>query len=160
MVRPLKPWLPVILWMGLIFVASSDAGSFERSSSLIGPTLHWLLPSASPETLDRLHHLIRKAAHFTEYAILALLVLRALRMSKPERSFAKALAVALLVATAYAASDEYHQSFVPGRTAAVGDVLIDSAGAVTALAVAAVGRRRGAWSPSGPNGPSGAGPSI
>jgi VanZ family protein len=142
MSRLLKPWLPVILWMGLIFVASSDTGNFEHSSRLIEPLLRWLCPTASAETLERLHHLVRKAAHFMEYAILALLALRALRLSQPGHSFPKALVFALVVAAAYAATDEFHQSFVPGRTAAAGDVLIDTAGAFTALVMAALGRRR------------------
>ncbi|MEI6107213.1 MAG: VanZ family protein [Opitutae bacterium] len=141
----LKPWLPVILWMGLIFVASSDAGSFDHSSRFVEPLLRWLFPTASTETIGLMHHFLRKAGHFSEYAVLSLLTLRALRLSRPERSFLNAVALALLVTAGYAATDEYHQSLVPGRTAAVGDVLIDSAGAVTALAVAAVWRRRGAW---------------
>ena len=149
-----KPWLPVVLWMGVIFVASSDSGNFEQSSRFIGPVLRWLFPTASAETLALLHHLVRKAAHFTEYAILALLALRALRLSKPERGFLKATAIALLVAAGYAATDEFHQSFVPGRTAAAGDVLIDTAGAVAALAVAALWRRRNERPLIAANGPS------
>ncbi len=139
----LKPWLPVILWMGFIFGLSTDLGSFEHTSRFIGPFLRWLNPEISAEAVRQVQFIIRKAGHFTEYAILALLILRALRRSQPERSFLQTAAIALLVATAYAATDEYHQSFVPGRTAAVGDVLIDGAGAVTALALAAGWRRRG-----------------
>lgn len=160
MSRPLQPWLPVILWMGVIFVASSDTGSFEHSSRFIGPLLHWLFPSASVETRELLHHFIRKAGHFTEYAILALLALRALRLSKPERSFRKSAVIALLMATGYAATDEFHQSLVPGRTAAVGDVLIDSAGAFIALAGATLWRRRRTAPHIAPQVPSGDGSSI
>ena len=139
----IKPWLPVVLWMGVIFIASSDAGSFEHSSRFIVPLLHWLFPSASTETIGLMHHFLRKAGHFSEYAILALLALRALRLSRPERRFLNAVLLALLVTAGYAATDEYHQSFVPGRTAAAGDVLIDTAGAVTALAVVTLWRRQG-----------------
>jgi VanZ family protein len=145
MSRQLKLWLPVILWMGVIFVASSDTGNFERSSRFIGPLLHWLFPTASAETIGQMHHFLRKAGHFTEYAILALLALRAFRMSRPERSWILSAVLAMALSAAYAVTDELHQSFVPGRTAAVGDVLIDSAGAVTAIAAAALWRRRGEW---------------
>jgi VanZ family protein len=127
--------------MGVIFVASSDTGSFEHSSRFIEPLLRWLFPTASSETIGLMHHFLRKAGHFSEYAILALLTLRALRLSRPQRSFLNAVAIALVVAAGYAATDEYHQSFVPGRTAAAGDVLIDTAGAVTALAVVTLWRR-------------------
>jgi VanZ family protein len=127
--------------MGVIFVASSDTGSFEHSSRFIEPLLRWLFPTASSETIGLMHHFLRKAGHFSEYAILALLTLRALRLSRPQRSFLNAVAIALVVAAGYAATDEYHQSFVPGRTAAAGDILIDIAGAVTALAVVTLWRR-------------------
>jgi VanZ family protein len=160
MSRPLKLWLPVLLWMGVIFVASSDSGNFEHSSRIIGPVLRWLFPAASTETIGQMHHFLRKAGHFTEYAILALLAMRALRLSKPDRSWILSAVLALALSAAYAATDELHQSYVPGRTAAAGDVVIDIAGAVTALAVAALWRRRGEKPLIAANGPSGAGPSI
>ena len=131
MLRAYKPWLPVILWMGLIFAMSTGLGSAEHTSRFVGPFLHWLLPQAPPETIATLHFLIRKAGHFTEYAILALLLRRAIG-----HDGLKPFGLALLVAATYAATDEFHQSFVPGRTPARGDVLIDTSGALVALLVA------------------------
>jgi VanZ family protein len=136
MLRPLNRWLPVVLWMGFIFVMSTGLGSAAHTSRFIIPILHWLLPHAEPGTIDRLHFLIRKAGHLTEYAVLALLLRRALA-----RPGLKALGLALLITAVYAASDEFHQSFVPGRTASVDDVLIDTTGALLALTTVEVWRR-------------------
>ena len=75
-----KYWLPVLIWMALIFTASSDAHSYEHSSRILEPLLHWLFPHMPADTVDRIiHHLLRKCAHLTEYAVLALLLWRALR---------------------------------------------------------------------------------
>jgi len=145
MLRLLKSWLPVVLWMGFIFAMSTGLGSFEHTSRFIGPLLHWLLPKAAPETLGLLHFAIRKAGHFTEYAILALLTLRAVGPPPAPRQAAQALrmaTVAFLVASAYAATDELHQVFVPGRTASLGDVLIDMSGASAAVSAATLWRWR------------------
>jgi VanZ family protein len=139
MLRIVNRWLPVVVWMAFIFAMSTGLGSAEHTSRFIGPFLHWLLPDASAETIAGLHFLIRKAAHFTEYAILALLLLRALGPG----GF-RSLGLALLIAAAYAGTDEFHQSFVAGRTPSLGDVLIDTGGAFVALAMAAIwSARRG-----------------
>src|SRR5690348_14761886 len=69
-------WIPVILWMALIFGGSADTGSFQHSSRIIGPILHWLFPDMTPETINRIVTFARKCAHLTEYAILALLFWR------------------------------------------------------------------------------------
>ena len=137
MLRPSLRWLPVVLWMGLIFALSTSLGAGDNTSRFIGPFLHWLLPQAAPDTIAHLHFLIRKAGHFTEYAILALLLQRAIG-GRGVRPFV----LALVIATAYAATDEFHQSFVSGRMASPWDVLIDAAGALTALALAAAWRQR------------------
>jgi VanZ family protein len=84
------------------------------------------------------HAAIRKLAHFTEYLILALLVARALRTNGEWRPRHAVLAV--LFATAYAMTDEVHQLFVPGRTAAATDVLIDATGALAGQLATAVRR--------------------
>lgn len=136
MLRPINRWLPVVLWMGFIFVMSTRLGAGDNTSRFIGPLLHWLLPQAAPETIAHLHFLIRKAGHLTEYAILALLLRRALGGHG-----LRPLLLALVIATAYAVTDELHQIFVPGRTPSPWDVLIDATGALIALALAAGWRR-------------------
>jgi len=157
MLRAHRHWLPVILWMGFIFVMSTSLGSSAHTSRIIEPLIRWLAPGISPAAVDRVHGLIRKTGHFTEYAILALLVLRAVRISLRHRHLeggCKAAGIALLVAAVYASTDEFHQSFVPGRTASVYDVLIDTSGAFVALTAAMLVRKgKGRPAPAGSPGP-------
>ena len=96
--RPLLVWGPIVLWAGLIFGLSS-------------------IPSLSTG-LGTWDLALRKVAHAAEYAVLGLLLLRAIGRELP--SFAAGVA--------YAVSDEVHQRFVPGRHGAVYDVAIDALG--------------------------------
>jgi VanZ family protein len=124
-------WLPVVLWAIVISVLSSDAFSGEHTSGFLLPLLHTVFPGASPDTLLTMHGAIRKLAHVTEYAVLAVLVRRALE--RPERSLAVVIGLALLLCAGYAALDELHQTFVPSRTASPVDVGIDILGAALGL---------------------------
>lgn len=129
-------WLPVVLWMALIFGMSTGLGASQRTSRIIGPILRWFNPDVSDETIRGIQLGIRKTAHVTEYAVLALLCLRALQQapSGERRPWNNRTAMfALGMAVLYAATDEWHQSFVPGRDAAVLDILIDGAGASAGL---------------------------
>jgi VanZ family protein len=134
--------------MGVIFLASSDSRSYEHSSRILGPILHWLLPRLSAVGVQDVILAVRKWAHVTEYAILAMLLWRALEgpdaggRSWPWRAAARITFLAML----YAASDEFHQLFVPTRQASVVDVLIDTTGAVLGLLfVWSIGRWRQRW---------------
>jgi VanZ family protein len=129
--RRLTPWLPVIAWALLISWASTDMFSTSHTSRYIVPALHWLFPHASAEILDRLHFLIRKSAHFTEYFVFSFLLLRPIRGVHRGWRIRWAIA-ALAIAAAYSALDEFHQSFVPSRTASPWDSLLDTTGAATA----------------------------
>jgi VanZ family protein len=137
-------WAPVGAWAVVIFVASSGWFAGPRTESVILPVLAWIFPSADLHTLHVLHAFLRKLGHFTEYAVLGLLIARALR---DERGWQLHHALmSIMLAASYAVTDELHQHFVPGRTAAGGDVLIDALGAVTgqiglALSAHARGRR-------------------
>ena len=131
-----KSWLPVLLWMALMFTASTDLLSAEHTSRFLVPFLRWLKPDISWETMMQIHFLVRKGAHLIEYAILAVLLWRAFRFRHTSgRSLGPSAALALAVAICFAASDEYHQSFVPSRGASSSDVMIDSCGAVLGLAL-------------------------
>jgi len=136
-VRWLKQWWPALAWAGVIFTFSTGAFTSENTSRIIIPILHWLLPHAQMAALYEIHHYIRKFAHFTEYFILSLLILRAIRAGRRDTRVVWAL-VAIGIVAAYASLDEFHQSFVPGRTPAVADVLLDTAGGIAAQAVAAL----------------------
>lgn len=134
--RLLSAWLPVIIWMGVIFVASTDLGASKNTSQVIEPLVHWVKPDATEEQVNLVHFLVRKAAHLTEYALLGILVLRALKLSSERlnKNLLAAAAGALALCALYASSDEFHQSFVGDRTPCVQDVLIDSSGALLAIA--------------------------
>ena len=127
--RFLSRYLPLLVWLAFIFFASSDAFNAGNTSRIIGPLVLWLFPQTSPETLATIHFITRKLAHFTEYAILGFLAARAFR---PRPRWFLICAILIVV---YALLDEYHQSFVPSRTASIFDSLIDSAGGLTALVI-------------------------
>ena len=147
MSRVSQPWLTAVLWMGVIFLMSTDLGSSAHTSRIVEPLLRWLNPEISTGAMARVHFLVRKAGHLSEYAVLALLLLRAVRSSlrlAPGDWSWRATGLALLLAAAYAATDEFHQSFVAARTASAGDVLIDSLGALFALMLVFLFRKAGA----------------
>ena len=129
--RWLRYWWPAILWAIVISSFSTETFTSENTSRVIIPVLRWLLPHAMPETLSLIHHVIRKSGHFIEYFILSLLLLHALRAGGRDFSLRWALIVILIVA-GYASLDEFHQLFVPGRGAAVSDVLLDTMGGAAA----------------------------
>jgi VanZ family protein len=125
--------------MAVIFSASSDSGSFKRSSRIIEPIMRWLFPHIGDVALDWTILIVRKCAHLTEFAIMGLLLLRALRRqsggSIKQWQWRKAI-LALMLVVLYAATDEFHQLFVPNRQASIIDVLIDSTGAAIGLMLA------------------------
>ena len=130
----LAPWLPAIAWAILITSASTDLFSASHTSRYILPALHWLFPHASAETLEWLHSFIRKSAHLTEYFVFGFLLLRAVRGEHRGWRIRWAI-IALAIAAGYSALDEFHQSFVPSRTASPWDSLLDTSGAAIAQAL-------------------------
>ena len=117
--RAYEPWISPLLLMALIFFLSAQP-SLDSGLGLL-------------DTIGR------KIIHFLEYALLCVLWWRALRTRMEAR---RALVAALVVASLYAASDEFHQSFVEGRRGTPVDWVIDTAGAATAaLAIRARTRR-------------------
>ena len=123
---------PLVVWAALIFVGSTSLLSGSHTAALVRPVL-WLFPHVSEATLALVHFLVRKTGHFTEYAILALLAARAFRTSSHELLRNRWFWVSLLFVVAYSLSDEFHQGFVPSRTASIYDSMIDSAGGFVAL---------------------------
>lgn len=102
-------WLPAVVWAGVIFVLSSQP---------------WL-PGPPGGLTD-------KHGHAVTYGLLALLVLFGWTRARWRLVTGSGAVLAATVATLYGASDEWHQSFVPGRTAEVGDLLADALGAAGA----------------------------
>jgi VanZ family protein len=136
----LQAWLLVFVWLAMIFVFSSDAFSSTETASLLRPLLQWLLPDWTPLEIWKLHIAIRKAAHLAVYGVLALLSLRAFRLSTGGGALRHS-ALALLLVLAMASLDEYRQSLSVWRTGTPVDVGYDLAGAAAALGIAALARR-------------------
>jgi VanZ family protein len=131
MMRRLAYWLPAICIALMISEFSTNLFSAEHTLRIIIPLLHWLLPFASQNMLELLHFGIRKAAHITEFGMFSAAVFHGIRGECPGWRIEWAV-MALLIAAGYAGLDEWHQSFVPTRGARIGDVLIDSTGALLA----------------------------
>ena len=139
----LRYWLPLLVWLGVIFFGSTDLMSAEHTSRFIVPFLRWLKSDISTETLASIHFVIRKCAHLSEYAILALLLLRASIYVINFKCSMPTLYVCVWVTCFLVAiTDEFHQTFVVSRGASAEDVLIDSIGAMLGLLVGAVFERR------------------
>jgi VanZ family protein len=138
----LSRYLPLFLWVVLIFIASTGLMSGENTNSILKPIIHWVFPHASEPTVNLIHMILRKGAHFTEYAILALLAARAFSTSSHEPLRSHWFLVSLLLVVIYALSDEFHQSFVASRTPSIYDCFIDSWGGLTGLMLLAFRRRR------------------
>jgi VanZ family protein len=147
--KPAHYWLLVAIWMAIIFAGSADRQSFPHSSRIIAPILRWLVPGISDAAVHSVVVVVRKGAHVSEYAVLALLLWQAMSRSSGGTSETwpwRRAAWTLLVVLLYAASDELHQSFVPAREGSVIDVLIDTTGAVLALLFLwSFGRWRRSW---------------
>ena len=124
----------MLLWMTLIFLASTPKGSSVQTYYLAKKILSLFDPAealnATPDALAKVNFLIRKQAHVTEYFLLAFFIFRALRPTR-FRPVSRTL-IGAFIGVLYAASDEFHQVFVPGRTPAVHDVMIDSVGVMIA----------------------------
>jgi VanZ family protein len=146
----LKYWLPSLLWILVIYGASSDAGSAQHSSRIIAPIVRWLFPHLSGAEVELIVLAVRKCAHLVEYAVLAVLLWYALWKPawKDPRPWSWTVARrALLLVALYAATDELHQTFVPSRQGAVSDVAVDTCGGAAGLLMTAAvykwqGRRR------------------
>lgn len=131
MKRKYIKWGIVIAFMIGIFIFSNQPAEISDGNSRfvilvlkhIGVDLDSFLGNLA-------NFIVRKAAHFTEYLILYILLYEAF---KEDFDMRKSLVSSLIVLVLYACSDEVHQLFVPGRTGRIRDVLIDTSGAVIAM---------------------------
>lgn len=126
-------YVPLVSWMLFIYLASTSGFSADNTSRILRPLLLWLFPQISEERIAALHFLIRKAAHFTEYAVLGFLAARAFIDSSHRVLSENWITATAILVVAYALLDEFHQSFVSARTASIFDSLIDIAGGLFAL---------------------------
>lgn len=136
-------WLAVAVWMAVIFLFSAQTD--QQSGDLSGRIVRWFLAllyrgfdtfslERQNEILEVWHLLIRKGAHFSEYALLAVLVANALRLCGKTHWL-----LPVVISAAYALTDEIHQYFVPGRACRLLDVGIDTCGAIFGTALFALG---------------------
>lgn len=135
-------WTMVIVMMTLIFLFSAKTADASEQMSMgvtqwisrlfgISPAYTGGFGNSLYDLLSVMDHYVRKTAHFLEYAFLAVLVYRALRIDVKKRTYLAG--IALSVCSFYAVTDELHQYFVPGRSCQIRDVMIDSAGALTGI---------------------------
>ncbi len=126
----LRAWGYVLAWMGVIYFFSAQPNSGEATGHYFGV----------------FNMLCRKLAHLSEYAILFALLRRALicTVSSGMNFFITPFCLSVI----YAISDEYHQSFVPGRSASAGDVLFDASGAFIGWLIVFCWSRRKRSAPS------------
>ena len=131
-----------MLWMAAIFFFSTDNFSGDNTGSLFYRIFHALIPELTPEGFAPWHFLIRKAAHFTEYAVLALLLFRAFRAGNDVRWRWRWAIGSWFIVVAYALLDEYHQTWTATRVGSIYDSLTDISGGTAALLALWISRRR------------------
>ena len=132
-----------LIWMCVIFAFSAQTseesgavseGFSYRLVNTTGKLFHLNIDAEKVrEIANSIEHFVRKAAHMTEYGVLAILLY--VWMRRWQMSRIRTAGVAAVSAVLYACSDEFHQLFVAGRAGRINDVLIDSAGAVLGLAL-------------------------
>jgi VanZ family protein len=137
----MKYWAPPIIWMSAIFFFSTDIFSGGNTGSLLWKVAGFIYPEVTRELFESIHFLLRKAGHFSVYAILALLLFRSFRSGAVERWRWNWAFASLLVVVFYALLDEYHQAFTRHRSASIYDSMIDASGGATALALLWIFRR-------------------
>ena len=128
--------IPVIIWMAVVFKFSNEPAdlSDKTSSRVTRIIVEIITPKETPEEenieiIEKIDPIVRKIAHFTLYAIGGLLIIIYINIYKIEDK--KKLLYGILAGVIYAETDEIHQIFVPGRSAQISDVILDSMGVAT-----------------------------
>jgi VanZ family protein len=124
---------PLVLWILFISFASTAEFSAVNTSKFLRPLVLWFSPALSEAQVAALHFVLRKLGHFSEFAVLAFFARRTFMTSSRVLLRQHWFQLALLLVVIYAFLDEFHQSFVPSRTASVYDSAVDIAGGLTVL---------------------------
>jgi VanZ family protein len=130
-------WLPTLLWLCIIAIESTDWLSSRHTGSVLFPILHWLF-GITPEQFEPIHAITRKTGHVVGYGTLSVLAFRSFRASSRLAGdrWSMAWARNAVLLTAFVASlDEWHQTFLPSRTGAFHDVVLDTSAAIAAQAL-------------------------
>jgi VanZ family protein len=153
-----RAWIPALLWLAVIAFESTAMMSSDNTGRLLFAVARFFDPQITFAQLLRLNEVARKIGHCIGYGILSLLMLRAwwATLTLPRSATrlppwsamvtswsASAAVLALLSAAAAAGLDEWHQTFLPGRTGAIRDVALDTTAAalVQLVIVAARGAK-------------------
>jgi len=148
-IRIIWYWLPVAMMFGLMYYFSTDVFSADNTRNIFEKIFLWFSPHASKRDILSFNYVLRKSAHFTEYAILGGLLFRAFRAGDPIRWRFKWALYSFLLAASWAVLDELHQSFTVKRGGSLWDSLLDSSGALFILTMIwIVARWRRAGSPA------------
>lgn len=125
----LKAWIAAILWLILIAIESTALLSARNTSRILYPLLHYFF-GMDWDHFEVWHYFIRKSGHVVGYGILSTLLFRAWRATLPAMSDVKWTprwaSIAVLGTALVASLDEWHQSFIPTRTGAVSDAVLDT----------------------------------
>jgi len=123
-------WLPVLIGILIIVIESTETFGSNHTSVPLRRLWEALFGVVTDPHWDVIHHILRKCGHFFAYGFIGLAWLRAWWMTLPKSRFFPDAALALLGTALIASCDEFHQSFLPNRTASVYDVLLDCSGAL------------------------------
>jgi VanZ family protein len=134
----LSVWTPVAIAIAVICVESTGTMSAEHTSRFLRPLFEKFFGPISDSTWDAFHHYLRKSGHFVGYGTVGFTFLRAWLHTLARRGVSTLSAwrlessiLAVLSTAIVASGDEYHQTFLPGRTGTPDDVLLDTIGACT-----------------------------
>lgn len=129
----LRNWAPAVFWAGIIFSLSSDGFSSSNTGGFLEPLFSAIFPGITAAQFELFHLLIRKLSHWSEYFIFSLLLIRAVRgQGEHKLELRRAVGIAALVVV-YGLCDEFHQFFVPSRSASLADATIDSFGGICGI---------------------------
>ena len=126
-------WFLVATWTAVVWTLGGDEFSLAETSKRMSSIIEWIFGDIDGRQKWRIFLMIRKSAHFVEYAILALLTFRAALLSAPRNQFTTAPWVALFLVATLATADEARQAFSTARSGSPYDVLIDVTGGVVAV---------------------------
>ena len=143
-------WLPVAIAVTVIAIESTATFSAQNTSGWLRPVFERVVGTMTDHVWETLHHYLRKTGHFLGYGTVGLTFLRAWLHTRARRGIATLLAwrlectVLAILSTALVASlDEFHQTFLPGRTGIPTDVLLDTSGACALCLIIWLVRWRG-----------------
>ena len=133
--RHAKLLISLLLILQMLFIFTMSSFGSDSSNAQSGQIIQVLrqvfssLSHTSGPDASVLAFIVRKTAHFTEYAILGILFYFFYRQTLPQKNGLRLFVLAILSSFLYACTDEIHQLFVPGRSGQLTDVLVDTLGA-------------------------------